>query len=168
KNIVTPTLHVFRRLRRQPLDEPAAVSLARVPKSVVQPIRASLPKFECVRCQPVAAPVRRQWDPFVLEALGHFCHARIEHTPSVDDFALPRNPGAQLASQRTRMEISLRLFPRGFFYFSADPNLSVELDPVKTKRGVRIGIELFPLGAFVIAEEDEALLIKTFQQNDSH
>ena len=60
------------------------------------------------------------------------------------------------------MKISLRLFPGNLFNSSADPDLPVEFDPVKAKRGVRIRIELFPLRALVIAKEDEAVLIKTF------
>ena len=66
------------------------------------------------------------------------------------------------------MKISLRLFTRGLFHFSTDTNLAVEFDPVKPKRGVRIGVELFALRAFIICKEDEAILIEAFQQNDSH
>ena len=46
------------------------------------------------------------------------------------------------------MKISLRLFTRGLFHFSADANLPVKFDPVKPKRSVRIGLELFPLWYF--------------------
>ena len=66
------------------------------------------------------------------------------------------------------MKISLRLFTRGLFHFPADTNLPVELDPVKTKSGVRIGLELFPFGAFVIRKKDEPVLIETLQENNSH
>src|SRR6266487_1930263 len=33
---------------------------------------------------------------------------------------------------------------------------------------VGIGVELFPFGAFVIRKKDEAVLIETLQENDSH
>src|SRR5262249_19187206 len=102
-------------------------------------------------------------NPFVTKALCDLCHARIEHTARVNNFALARSPGTQLTSDRTRMKISLRLFTRGFLHFSADTNLPVEFDPVKPKRGVRIGLELFPLCAVVIGEEHEPILIETLQ-----
>ena len=66
------------------------------------------------------------------------------------------------------MKISLRLFTRGLFHFSADTDLPVEFNPVKPKGCVGIGVELFPFGAFVIRKKDEAVLIETLQENDSH
>ena len=66
------------------------------------------------------------------------------------------------------MKIALRFFARGLFDFSADANLPVEFDPVKTQARVRIRLKLFPLRAFVICKEHEAVLIETLQQNDSH
>ena len=95
------------------------------------------------------------------------CRASSTRRASID-FALARGPGAQLASDRTRMKISLRFFTRGLFHFSADTNLPVEFNPVKPKRCVRIRVELFPFGAVVIRKEDEAVLIETLQENDSH
>src|ERR1700748_3432192 len=106
--------------RCEPIDLPRSVRPTRVPKSVVQTVRAALPKFHFVGLESITAPVRRQWNWLVAEALGHLCHARIEHTPAIKHLALARRPRAQLASDRTRMKIILRLFTRGLFHFSAD------------------------------------------------
>ena len=66
------------------------------------------------------------------------------------------------------MKITLRFVTRSLFHFSIDTNLPVQFDPVKPKRSVWIGLELFPLRAFIIRKEDEAILIEALQQNDSH
>src|SRR5438477_985667 len=155
-------------LWREPIDLPRSVRLPRVAKAIVQTIGTALPKFHFIRLESITAPVRRQWNWLVAKALGHLRHARIEHTPAIEHLALTRRPCAQLASDRARMKIDLRFVTRGLFHFSTDTNLPVEFDPVKHKRGVRIGLELFPLCAFVIRKEHEAILIEAFQQNDSH
>jgi len=154
--------------RRQPIDLPRSIRLPRVPKPVVQTIGTALPKFHFIGLESITAPVRGQWDRFVAEALSHLRHARIKYTAAIENLALTRRPCAQLASDRARMKITLRLFTRGPFYFSTDTNLPVEFDPVKPKRGVWIGLELFPLCAFIIRKEHEAILIEALQQNDSH
>src|SRR5882724_7999713 len=101
--------------RCEPIDLPRSVRLPRVPKPVVQTVGTALPKFYFVGLESITAPVRRQWNWLVAEALGHLRHARIEHTPAINYLALARRPCAQLASDRTRMKISLRLFTRGLF-----------------------------------------------------
>ena len=118
---------------REPINLPRSIRLPRVPKPVVQTVGTALPKFHFIWLESITAPVRRQWNWLVAEALSHFRHARIEHTPAVDHLALTRRPCAQLASDRTRMKIALRFFARGLFDFSADANLPVEFDPVKAQ-----------------------------------
>ena len=66
------------------------------------------------------------------------------------------------------MKIALRFFTRGLLHFSTDTNLPVEFDPIKPKRGVRIGLKLFPFCALVIRKKYEAIFIEALQQNDSH
>jgi hypothetical protein len=58
------------------------------------------------------------------------------------------------------MKIGLRLFTRGLFHFSADSNLPVELNPVKPKRRIWIGLQLFALFALVICKKHEAILVE--------
>src|SRR5882724_11062862 len=94
----------------QPLDQPTAIRLSRVAKSVVQTVWTALPEFHPIRFEPITAPMRRQWYRLVAEAFGHLCHARIEHAPAIEHLALTRRPRAQLAPNRARMKISLRFF----------------------------------------------------------
>src|SRR5204863_9395242 len=77
-------------------------------------------------------------------------------------------PTRSTGSRQDANENKFATLTRGLFHFSTDTNLAVEFDPVKPKRGVRIGVELFALRAFIICKEDEAILIEAFQQNDSH
>src|SRR5262249_6907295 len=123
--------------RREPVNLPRSVCFPCVPKPVMQTVGAALPKFDFIRLESKTAPVRRQRDLLVAEALSLFRHSSIEHPPAVDYFALTRRPRAQLASDRTRMKIGLRFFARGLLDFSADTNLPVEFDPVKTELSVR-------------------------------
>src|ERR1700757_1785010 len=93
--------------RSKPLNLPTAIRLSRVTKTIVQPVRTPLPEFHCIRFKPITAPVRGQRNRLVLEAFGHFCHARIKHATRVDHIALTRCPGAQLAAHRARVKIRL-------------------------------------------------------------
>src|ERR1700750_3014372 len=81
--------------RCEAINLPRFVRPTRVPKSVVQTVGAALPKFYFVGLESITAPVRRQWNSLVAEALGHLRHARIEHTPTIDHLALTRCPRAQ-------------------------------------------------------------------------
>src|SRR3954454_12918300 len=95
---------------RQPINLPRAVRQLRVPKAIMQPIQPPLPKLDDFGLQPITAPVRWQWNPFLAKPLSHLCHSRVEHTPGVDHSALARDPGPQLAAQRARMKIRCRFF----------------------------------------------------------
>src|SRR5215472_17263283 len=86
--------------RGKTVDQPIAILLSRVTKPIVQPVQTSLPEFHRIRLKPVTAPVRRQRNRLVAEALGHLRHARVEHATRVDYLALTRCPGAQLAAHR--------------------------------------------------------------------
>src|SRR6266498_2647277 len=92
---------------RQSINLPRTIGLSRVTKAIVQAVRTTLPEFHRVRFNPIAAPVRRRRNRLVAKALSHLCHARVEHAPCVDCFALARSPCAQLAADRSRAKISL-------------------------------------------------------------
>src|SRR5437899_2261172 len=153
---------------RQSINLPRTIGLSRVTKAIVQTVRTTLPEFHRIRFKPITAPVRRRWNRLVAEALGHLCHARIEHATCVDYLALTRRPGAQLAAHWARMKISLRFLTRGFRHFSADANLPVQFDPVKPQRRIRIGLELLSFFALVIGKKNEAVVVEAFQQNNPH
>ncbi len=116
--VIPSSLDIRHFSRREPIDLPRSIRLPRVPKPVVQTIGTALPKFHFIRLESITAPVRRQWNRFVTEALSHFRHARIEHTPAIEHLALTRRPCAQLASDRTRMKITFAtLHARSFPLF---------------------------------------------------
>src|SRR5439155_1689133 len=87
---------------------------------------------------------------------------------SIDHFALARRPRAELATDRPGMKISLRFLMRRFFRSPANPNLSIQFNPIKCQRSVRIDFELHSLFAFVIREKNETVLVESFQQHHAH
>src|SRR6266478_6401096 len=117
---ITLGLHLFLRSRCQTIDLPTLIRLSCVTKSVVQTVATALPEFDPIGFEPITAPVRRQWNRLVTEALRHLCHARIQDAAPVEHLALTRGPCAQLATNWARMKISQRFFARGFLHFSAD------------------------------------------------
>src|SRR6266404_9661956 len=106
--------------------------------------------------------MRWERNRFVREALGHFRHARVEHAARIEHFGLARRPGAELAAKRTRMKITLRFLTRSFFHFAADTDLSIQFDPIKGERGVRIGLQLPSFFTLIIREEDKTVLVESF------
>src|SRR3970282_2047298 len=92
---------------RQPLDPPACAADAAVEDAVVQPVLASLPEFERLRHQAVAAPWRRARHGIgVLPREGG--EAALERTAARHEGALRRGPGRELAAARPRSEIFIR------------------------------------------------------------
>src|SRR5437773_986802 len=77
-------------LRRESFNEPTAVRLPRVTETIVQAVWTSLPELKHVGFQPISAPVRRDRDRFVSEALGHLRHTRVQDATAVDHVALWR------------------------------------------------------------------------------
>src|SRR5947207_3749876 len=98
------------------------------------------------------------------EALGRLRHARVEHATSIEHLALTRCPGAQLATGRTRMKISLRFFARSSVHFPADANLPVQFDPIKRQRRIWISLELLSFIALVVTKKDKAILVEPFNR----
>src|SRR6266513_2114896 len=154
--------------RREPFDQPTAVSLPSVTKTVVQAIRAALPEFHCIGFYSITTPVRRQGNGIVAKAFGHLYHACIQHAASIEHFALARRPCAEMAAHRPGMKIALRFLMRRFLRFPANANLSIQFNPIKCQRSVRIGFELHSLFAFVIREKNETVLVESFQQHHAH
>ncbi len=140
-------------LRRQPLDQPTSIGLASVTKAIVQAVRSALPKFDRIRFHSIPAPMRRQRNALVTEAFGHLRHSRIQHAAAINHLALARRPCAQLTTHRTRMKIGLRFFARSLFRLPANANLTIQFDPVKCQRSVRVGIELLSFFALVVGKK---------------
>src|SRR5262245_33817387 len=73
-------------LRCQALNQPAAVRLFRIAKSIVQTIGLALPEFNPRRTQNVTAPIFRQRDFLAGKLFLEFCQATFDHFPVGDDF----------------------------------------------------------------------------------
>src|SRR5437870_2005311 len=154
--------------RRQAFDHPITAGMSRITEAIVQAIRPSLPEFDHFGFYAISAPVWRQWNGLVAKPLCHLRHARVEYAASIDHFALPRRPRAELATDRPGMKISLRFLMRRFFCFPADANLSIQFNPIKCQCSVGIDFELHSLFAFVIREKNETVLVESFQQHHAH
>src|SRR6516164_7105736 len=63
--------------RREPIDRPTTVFLARVTEAIVQPIRSSLPKFHPVGFETIATPMRRQGNWTFGETLLHLLQTSV-------------------------------------------------------------------------------------------
>src|SRR5712691_13188960 len=85
---------------REAIDLPGTILLPRVTKAIVQPIRTTLPEFDSFRLEPISAPMRRQRNLSLGEALFHFLEPSIEHPPRVDHLALARGPRVELRAGR--------------------------------------------------------------------
>src|SRR4030095_5511488 len=110
-------LRYFFCLGPQPISHPSSIGPGGVTKTIVQSVRSALPEFDHIRFHSIPTPMRWQRNALVTEALGHLCHARIQHAASINHLALTRRPGAQLAPDWTGMKIGLRFIARSFFSF---------------------------------------------------
>src|SRR5438105_4960169 len=90
----------------------------------------SLPEFDAVRNDPVAAPLRRSWH-FLAEAVLGLGEAGFEHTTIGQNFALRRGPGAEPACHRPGREIGVGLRGLDFLRATFDANLAFQLDPME-------------------------------------
>src|SRR2546421_9626798 len=149
-------------LWREPVDLPGTICFPHVTKPIVQTICTALPKLDHCRFDPVAAPMRRQRNRTFAKALGHFCQASIENAAAIDYLALPRHPCPKLAADRARMKVALGFFARSFLGRSADADLSIQLDPIKCQRSVRVFIQLPAFLAFIVREKNETFLVESF------
>ncbi|CAM2144862.1 hypothetical protein PT2222_160185 [Paraburkholderia tropica] len=154
-------------LRREALDAPGVgCVLTHVANAVVQPRRTALPEFDRRRHDAIAAPMRRTRR--ILAVLrADFALARFELLAAFDHRALLRRPGADARAERTRLEIRLAFRLAGLFDRAFDAHLTLEFNPVKQQRCVRIGAQFAALAAFVVREEHEAALVHALDQQDA-
>ena len=74
-------------LRREPLNQPTAVILKRVPQTIVQAILLALPEFNHAGFDAIAAPVRRARD-MVTEFRTEVVEALVERPATLNRSAL--------------------------------------------------------------------------------
>src|SRR6266852_5427923 len=93
------------RLRGQPLDPPTVLGMSLVAQTVVQPAGPSLPEFDAVGVDEVAAPVVREGNVAVREALGGRRYQLFELVAAGEGPALGRGPGSQARAPRAGVEV---------------------------------------------------------------
>ncbi len=127
----------------------------------MQPAWASLPEFERIGNDTIAAPVRRpryiaRWVSYrKLCRLSHHDHFRL------DRLTLFRRPCSEAACVWPRLEILVRLLGGHFVGEAGDPDLPFEFGPEECKCGVRIFCQFAALAAVVVCIEDEPIVIVT-------
>ena len=111
--------------------------------------------------------MRRKRDLSFGETLFHLFEARVENSARIDYLTLLRGPGTELSADRPGMKIFLGFFARSFFNFAFDPDLALHFHPIHDQSCVWIFLELPAFVAGVVGKENEAALIKIFQQHDA-
>src|SRR5258708_1843068 len=118
------------KLRGQPLDPPTAFGMSLVAQTVVQPAGRPLPEFDARGADEVAAPVVRQGNVAVREALGCRRYQLFELVAAGEGPALGRGPGPQARAPRAGVEVRLRLLPRDLLHPPPAPPLPFHGPPV--------------------------------------
>src|SRR5574341_296878 len=118
------------RLRSQALNNPTVVTLSRISEPIVQTIFTSLPKLNHLRLNAIAAPMR--WARHtVTEFCAELVEALFQFGAVLDRLALIGSPGAELAAERARVKVFVRLGLRNLFDYAFNPHLSPERRPIE-------------------------------------
>src|SRR5258706_10308720 len=134
--------------RGQPLDRPIfRVSL--VAQTVVQPAGSPLPEFDALGADSVTAPVVRQGNVAVREALGRRRHPLFELLAAGEGPALGRGPGPQARAPGAGDEIGCRLLPRDPLDRPLDPHLPFQGRPVEHQGRPGVLQQLLSLAALI-------------------
>src|SRR5690606_13487220 len=92
-------------------------------------------------------------------------HASLESLTTDDHRALTGGPGPDLALARASREVRLRLRPRHPAHLAARAYLPLEQRPVEAHGGAGVFLEVTPLVALVVGEEDEAPGVDAAQED---
>src|SRR5215218_11119571 len=109
----------------QSLDLPAVAGAA-VAEAVVETAGAALPELDDLVGQAVAAPEVGQGDLAVGRVGGQLGHPPLQDRPVLDDPALGRGGGAELAARRAGVEVGLALGPAGRRHRALDADLALQ------------------------------------------
>ena len=134
-------------------------------EAIVQAADLALPELDLVGDDQIPAPVLRSRDRIGAEALARPLESLLEHRAVGDRLALRARPGAELRLRWARRKVGVRLPGVERLDRAADPNLAVELAPVKDQRRARALLELPALGRVAVGEEAEAALIDALEQD---
>src|SRR4051812_22238837 len=124
------------KLRSYALDGPPVV-VPDIPKPVVHPVLAPLPKLDQVRPDPPPAPVRRCRDPLdVREPALDPAQRVVQRPPAVDHPGLRGRPRPQLRPARPLGPVLRSLLDADLFDLAADVDLAVQRVPGERHRRV--------------------------------
>src|SRR5690606_9900200 len=115
------------------------------------------------------APVRRSRNLHSAETTLDFGDPRLERLAVGQGLRLQGSPRAYLAQSRPRGEIGVGLRRVEFADRAFDANLHLISEglPVEAQRGLLMRRELRGLGAFVVAEEAQAVNLDALEQDDA-
>lgn len=126
---------------------------------------ATLPEFDGMRDDAIAAPEGREGDFAVLEFGFNFFEFLEQDFFGSDDFGLVGNPSADLGFARAGHEVFQR-FRRGDFFSSAlDDDLAFEGDPWEQQADFGIGLDVLGFTGLVIGKKGKTFLVKGFEQD---
>src|SRR5579862_404386 len=154
-------------LRGQTVDTPSAVTALAITKAVMKAVLALLPELDFAGIDTISSPMF--WTlraGFRIPGL-QFRKLGFQSGSRLHDRALFGNGGAEPAAARPRVEILIRFGWCHFGHAAGDANLTVERSPIENQRGIRVFLKLLTFAAFVVREEDEALLVDAFEQHHS-
>ena len=102
-------------LRPQPFDYPGSILLQSISQTIVQAVLAALPKLDRRWLESITAPMR--WTRNVVAELPtEFLEPLFKFCAALKYLTLLRSPGSNLASQRSRVKVLVRLFVGRFFH----------------------------------------------------
>ncbi len=97
---------------------------------VVEPVFPTLPEFQCVRDQPIAAPVCRSRRMFAVLSCD-IAKAGFEFTAVAYHPTLRRSDGCMTAAERALQEIFVGFLRRSFFDRTLDAHLPFKFRPME-------------------------------------
>ena len=131
----------------------------------MQSAGSSLPEFHRVRCEDVAAPVRRKRDLAFGILRLQLLLAILQPGATRDAGALFTDPRADLAAVGTTLKIRIRFLATEQRHRAPRTDLTLAFLPKKGQRCLRVRREFAAFATVVVGEEREAAGIEALQQD---
>ena len=126
---------------------------------------AALPELDAVGDDAVPAPEIGQGDLALGELALHLFHLFVQQGARLDDLALGRGPGADLAAAGAGQEIGQGLTGRDALGAAVDLHLASQGHPGQEQGDLGVAPDLPRLAALVIGEKDKAALVVELEQH---
>lgn len=133
----------------------------------MQATGATLPKFDLVRDESVAAPMWRAWDGFISVFGFEFGGAGFEVGAVGDDLALGRGPGSDLVGAGASGEVAFGFVVGEFPDETAGGDLALAGGPKEAYSRTIVLVDLTALTALIVGVEVEAPVVEALQEDDS-